>query len=147
MIELLEPHYAWFRALHIIAVVAWMAGMLYLPRLFVYHTEATDDAVRKTLGVMELRLLRYIMNPAMILAWLFGLAMLAINTGMLDYGWMHLKLTGVVLMSALHHVYGRWRKKLAAGTNTHSPRFFRWWNEAPTVLMIVIVVMAVVEPF
>lgn len=147
MIEVLEPFYAWIKALHVIAVMAWMAGMLYLPRLFVYHAAATDTAVKDTLAVMELRLLRYIMNPAMIVSWLLGLVMLAINPGMLDFGWMHLKLTAIVAMTVIHHVYGRWRKKLAAGTDGHSPRFYKWWNEAPTVLMIIIVIMALVEPF
>lgn len=147
MIEWLEPFYNWIKALHVVAVMAWMAGMLYLPRLFVYHAGAADDATRATLATMELRLLRYIMNPAMICAWLFGGLMIAINPGLFAYGWMHAKFTCVLLMSVLHHVYGRWRKKLAAGHDTHTPRFYKWWNEAPTVLMIVIVIMAIVEPF
>lgn len=147
MIDVLAQFYVWIKALHIIAVICWMAGLLYLPRLFVYHAAATDDAVKQTLGTMELRLLRYIMNPAMICAWLFGLLMVAVTPGLFAFGWMHVKFTCVLALSALHHVFGRWRKKLAAGNNTHSPRFFKWWNEAPTVIMIVIVLMAVAKPF
>ncbi|MBU0859822.1 MAG: protoporphyrinogen oxidase HemJ [Alphaproteobacteria bacterium] len=144
---MLEPFYNWIKTFHIIAVMSWMAGMLYLPRLFVYHAAATEQPVKDTLAIMELRLLRYIMNPAMILSWLLGLLMIAINPSLFDYGWMHVKFTAVILMSVIHHVYGRWRKKLAADTNTHSPKFYKWWNEAPTVLMIIIVIMAVAEPF
>lgn len=148
MIELLAMYYNWFKAFHIIAVICWMAGLLYLPRLFVYHVEAGDNvSMTTTFGIMERRLLRIIMNPAMIAAWIFGLIMFLINPGLLENGWMHLKITGFVLMTVLHMAFARWRKALVEGTNTHPARFYRLWNEAPALLMVIIVIMAVAEPF
>ncbi len=137
----------WVKALHVISVIAWMAGLLYLPRLFVYHAdcEAGSDKA-ETFKVMERRLLRGIMNPAMIATWGFGLA-LFIHYEYWTQGWMHVKLAGVLLLTVMHHVYALWRKQFAEDRNTRSSRFYRMINEVPTVAMVVIVVMVVVRPF
>lgn len=140
--------YLWLKALHILAVISWMAGMLYLPRLYVYHADAEKGSVQsETFKVMEGRLLRLIINPAMLAAWLFGGLMIWVNPSLLSEGWLHVKLTCLVLMQIVHALYARWRRYFSKDENRHSARFYRWWNEAPTVLMIVIVIMAVVRPF
>jgi putative membrane protein len=139
--------YLLVKSLHIIAVIAWMAAMLYLPRLFVYHAEATDNAVKNTLTVMERRLLRYICTPAMIASWAFGLTMVAMNPALFQSGWVHAKFLLVILMSGLHGFYAASRKKFESGANTRSPKFWRVMNEAPTVLLIAIVMLAVMKPF
>lgn len=143
----LAEHYSWLRALHILSVIAWMAGMLYLPRLYVYHVTATRGGELDTaLIAQERRLLRFITNPAMIAAWLLGLAMIWANPILLSQPWMHVKLTALVAMTALHGYYAASRKRFEAGTNQRSERFWRIINEAPAVLAIVIVFMAVLEP-
>ena len=148
MQEFIITHYLVFKALHIISVISWMVGMLYLPRLFVYHAETEKGSDKsETFKVMERRLLRLILNPAMIAAFIFGGLMLCGNPTLLQSGWMHVKLTGIVLLVTLHHLYIRWRKVFFRDENTHSARFYRWWNEAPTVIMVIIVFMAVVKPF
>lgn len=148
MIDFLGDHYLWIKALHIISIIAWMAGMLYLPRLFVYHAEAEKGSeLSETLKVMERKLLRIIMNPAFSLAWVFGIAMMVANPDLFQQGWFHVKLTAVILMSVYHHVLARWRKKFAADENTRPHGFYRKMNEVPTVLMIIIVLMAVPKPF
>ena len=139
--------YLWIKAFHIIAVISWMAGMLYLPRLFVYHTAAEPGSPQaKTFEVMEYRLLRYIMAPAMGLTWILGIA-LVWQGGWLTAGWLHVKLLAVVIMTILHVLLRRWAADFAAGRNTHTQKFYRIINEIPTILMIVIVIMAVVKPF
>jgi putative membrane protein len=145
----LTTFYPWIKALHIIAVIAWMAGLLYLPRLFVYHAEAgpgTDRA--EMLKIMERRLLRAIMNPAMIAVFVFGGLLLA-TPGIVAgaEGWLHVKLALVVLMAVFHMVMAGWRKAFEADNNTRPARFYRMMNEVPTVLMIAIVVLVVVRPF
>ncbi len=141
-------HYDWLRAFHILSVIFWMAGLLYLPRLFVYHAAATSGGeLDETLKIQESKLLRLIMNPAMGAAWIFGLLMLWSTPAILQSPWMHVKLLGVVLMTGAHHYYAVARKKFARGENPHSGRFWRIANEAPAVLAIVIVIMAVIEPF
>ena len=148
MAEFIAMHYLVFKALHVISIIAWMAGLLYLPRIFAYHAAAGNDAaIGETFDVMEHRLLRYIMNPAMIAAWVFGLLMLWGNPALLENAWMHVKLTAVVLITILHHVYAKWRKVFARRENTRPAGFYKIWNEVPTVLMIIIVFMAVAEPF
>lgn len=148
MSELLFPYYPWLRAFHILSVIAWMAGMLYLPRLFVYHMSASPGGeLEETLKLQERRLLKGIVNPAMIAAWLFGLLMLAANPPLLQEAWMHAKLTLVVAMSALHGFYASAQKKFARGERPRTERFWRIANEAPFVLAIFIVIFAVVEPF
>ena len=147
--EFLVSWYPWIKALHVISVIAWMAGMLYLPRLFVYHADAEAGSDKsETFKVMERRLLRAIINPAMLLAWLFGLAMLA-TPGAVDWGdgWIYVKLAAILGLSALHGLFSRWRKAFDADRNQNSARFFRLVNETPAVLMIVIVIMVIVKPF
>lgn len=144
----LMEHYQWLRAFHIIAVIAWMAGLLYLPRLFAYHADAAPGSDKsETFKVMERRLLRIIMNPAMIAAWSMGLAMLAANPALMQAGWMHAKLMLVIAMTVLHMVYSKWRKTFERDGNVRPSRFYRIWNEAPALLMVLIVVLAVAEPF
>lgn len=144
----LYEHYLWIKALHIIAMVAWMAGMLYLPRLFVYHTGAAKGSeLSETLKIMERRLLRIIINPAMILTWVFGLSLVWANPSLLQEGWLHVKLTGVLLLQVVHAMLSRHRKQFAADANVHSIKYYRCLNEVPTVLLIVIIIMVVVRPF
>ena len=139
--------YEWIKALHIIAVIAWMAGMLYLPRLFVYHCEAEIGSKQsETFKVMERRLMRAIINPAMIVTWLAGLY-LAWSGHWFSSGWLHGKLALVILLSGVHGFFSRWRKDFEADRNTKSQKFFRIINEVPTVLMIGIVILVVVKPF
>ena len=146
--EFLAAHYPWIKALHVIAVMAWMAGMLYLPRLFVYHCGAAKGSeLSETLKVMERRLLRAIINPAMIASFVFGGLMLWIDPAMLKQGWFHGKATLVLLMAGLHGMLSRWRKDFAADRNTRSAKFYRIANEAPTLLLIAIVILVIVKPF
>jgi putative membrane protein len=138
----------YLKAFHVIAMVAWMAGMLYLPRLYVYHTEVTPGTPEDLrFQTMERRLLRAIMNPAMIGTILLGMAMIVEDPTYLQQGWLHAKLALVVIMLGVHGYLARCRKTFAAGRNAHPARFYRWLNEAPTVLLIVIVILAVVKPF
>ncbi len=138
--------YLWITAFHIISVISWMAALLYLPRLFVYHCEAEPGSKQSdTFKLMERRLLRFIATPAMIAAWASGL-WLMLEAGLLRAGWMGGKLALVLLLSALHGLDAKWVKDFAADRNRHSARFYRFANEAPTVLMILIVVLAVVKP-
>ncbi len=139
--------YVWVKALHLIAVMSWMAGLLYLPRLFVYHAMVEAESLRaQTFKLMERRLLRAIMNPAMILSWLLGLWLLHQNPELLVMPWIWVKLTCVVLMTAAHMVFARMRRQLEQDIAL-SEKAYRWWNEVPTILMIIIVIMAIVEPF
>jgi putative membrane protein len=145
----LTPLYPWTKAFHIVAVIAWMAGMLYLPRLFVYHCGAAPGTpASEMLKVMERRLLRAIINPAMIATVLLGVALLA-TPGVADWshGWLHAKLALVGGMIVLHVMLARWRKDFEADRNRRSARFYRIINEVPTILMIAIVILAVVKPF
>ena len=145
MQEFFSLNYEWLRALHLIAVMSWMAGLLYLPRLFVYHVERPENG--EVFKVMERRLLRFIMNPAMIASWVLGLLMLYANPAMMQGGWMHVKLFAVILMSGCHGFLAGCRKRFEQDTNKRNAKFYRLINEVPTVLMIVIVIMAVVQPF
>lgn len=139
--------YTWLKALHVIAVIAWMAGMLYLPRLFVYHCAAKPGSeLSETFKVMERRLLRAIINPAMIAAFVFGLWMAWLGDLWGDH-WFQCKLVLVLAMSILHGFLSRWRRHFAADANRHSARFYRFMNEAPTLLMIGIVILVIVKPF
>ena len=139
--------YPWIKALHVIAVISWMAGMLYLPRLFVYHCDAEVGSKQsETFKVMEWRLLKAIINPAMIVTWLAGLY-LAWAGHWYASGWFHAKLTLVLILSGVHGFFSRWVKDFAADRNTRSHKFYRIINEVPTTLMILIVVMVIVKPF
>jgi len=138
--------YNWLLALHIIAVMAWMAGMLYLPRL-VYHARAAKGSeLSETFKVMERRLLRGIINPAMIASWILGLT-LAWQGDHWREGWFHAKLLWLVGMQIVHAALSRWRRAFANDANVHSDRFYRFMNEVPTIILIVIVILAVVKPF
>ena len=144
--------YPWVKAFHVIAVIAWMAGMLYLPRLFVYHCAAEKGSVQsETFKVMERRLLRAIIDPAMIATWLLGLWLAWLGPdshwGWFASGWLQAKLVLVLAMSALHGLFARWVKAFAADANLHSQKFYRIINEVPTILLIAIVILAVVKPF
>ncbi len=147
--DFLVPFYPWIKAVHIMAVISWMAGMFYLPRLFVYHAETAKQGseLDLTFQTMEEKLLRVIMGPAMTLSWVAGL--LLIGMGAFDFGalWSWAKLGGVVAMTAMHIWLSRRRKDFAAGENTRSGRTYRLANEVPTVMMLVIVVAVVVRPF
>ena len=135
------------KALHIIAVIAWMAGLLYLPRLFVYHAEAPKGSPQsETFKIMERRLLHGIMNPAMVLVWVFGLT-LAWQEEAWHAGWWQAKVTLVIGLTFVHHLFGRWRKDFEADRNVRPASFYRWWNEVPTLIMIAIVFLVVLKPF
>ena len=139
--------YAWVLALHIISIISWMAGLLYLPRLFVYHVDvAPGSELSETLKTMERRLLRAIMTPAMIASWVFGIWLVALTDAHSEI-WFHIKLTLIVLLSASHMAMAKWRKEFASDQNTRSARFYRIANEVPTLLMIAIVILVIVKPF
>jgi protoporphyrinogen IX oxidase len=143
----LAEYLDWIRALHVIAVIAWMAGMLYLPRLFVYHCDApVGSAQSEMLKVMEWRLLRIIINPAMIVTWLLGLTLMVV-TGAYASLWFQIKFVLVLLMSGLHGLFSATVKRFARDANTRSQRFYRFINEVPFVLVIAIVILAFVKPF
>ncbi|MBT3237446.1 MAG: protoporphyrinogen oxidase HemJ [Rhodospirillaceae bacterium] len=140
--------YLWIKALHIISVIAWMAGLLYLPRLFVYHTDAeVGSELSETFKVMERRLLRAIMNPAMLSSLLFGGLLLISDITDWSNGWLHAKLVMVAGLIYLHMKMAGWRRAFDEDRNTHSQKYFRYANEAPTLLMVGVVLMVVLRPF
>jgi len=144
--------YPWLKAFHIIAVIAWMAGMLYLPRLFVYHCASEKGSIQsETFKVMERRLLRLIINPAMIATWVLGLSLAwhgpDSRFGWFNSGWLGVKILLVLLLSAVHGLFARWVKDFAADNNGHSQRFYRIINEVPTAIMILVVLLVVLKPF
>jgi len=135
------------KALHIISVIAWMAGLLYLPRLFVYHADTPSGSVQaETFKIMERRLLKAIMNPAMIFTFIFGIWMLVLAPALLTEIWMMIKIVCVVGLAGCHGLFSRMRRDLENDRLPYSSKVYRIWNEAPTVLMIIIVVMVVVRP-
>ncbi|MEH0070810.1 protoporphyrinogen oxidase HemJ [Pannonibacter sp. Pt2-lr] len=139
--------YLWLKSLHVISIIAWMAGMLYLPRLFVYHCDATPGSAQsETFKVMERRLLKAIINPAMISSWIFGL-WVAYEINAFSDGWFHAKLTLVLLMSGAHGYLAGRVKVFARDENTKPAKFYRILNEVPTVLMILIVILVIGKPF
>jgi len=139
--------YEWIKALHVIAVIAWMAGMLYLPRLFVYHCEVPAGSPQsETFKLMERRLMRAIINPAMIATWLLGV-WLVWDGGWYRAPWFHAKLVLVLAMSAIHGLYARYVRDFGDDRNRRSHKFYRIINEVPTVLMIGIVILVIVKPF
>lgn len=145
---MLLEYYLWIKALHIISVISWMAAMFYLPRLYVYHTQVAVGSEQSELfKKMEHRLLRYICNPAMIASFVFGVLMFIAIPDLLSEGWMHVKLTCLIILFGFHGMCSRWRKAFAADKNEKSEKFFRVANEVPTVLMMIIVLMAVAKPF
>lgn len=148
-IDALAPWYPWVKSAHLISVFAWMAGLFYLPRLFVYHCQVPAGSAQSELfKVMERRLLRAIMNPAMIAAWIFGV-MLVLTPGIVDWkaGWWHGKMLGLVTMTGFHHVLSAGRKRFERDANTRSERSWRLLNEVPTLALVLIVVMVIAKPF
>jgi len=137
----------WVKAFHVVAVIAWMAGLLYLPRLYVYHCAAEKGSKQsETFKVMERRLLHFIMTPAMVAVWVSGV-WLAWALGAVNDRWLWAKFALVVLLTGFHHALGVWRQDFAADWNTRSPRFYKIMNEVPTLLMIGVVVLVIVRPF
>ena len=147
MAGFLGEAYSWVKAFHIMSVIAWMAGMFYLPRLFVYHCGAEVGSVQsETFKVMERRLLRAIINPAMIASWVFG-AMLLLHLEAWSQPWFHAKLTLLIVLQLVHAAFARWRRQFERDENRHNETFYRYMNEVPTVLMIGIVIFVIVKPF
>lgn len=147
-IAALAPYYLYTKSFHVIAVIAWMAGLFYLPRLYIYHCQVPRGSESsERFKIMERRLLKQIMTPAMIAAWIFG-ALLVLTPGAVNWAapWWHVKLAGVLLMSGFHGAASKWRRAFLEDRNTKSPRYYRFANEVPTVLMIVIVIMAIAQP-
>lgn len=144
----MENYYVWYKAIHIISVISWMAAMFYLPRLFVYHTRAAvGSEMDQTFKVMEKKLLRLIMTPAMIATYIFGF-LLAYIYGFVALGaWFHIKMLAVLALTAMHGMQAKWVKDFARGANKHSEKFYRVVNEVPVIFMIIAVVMVVVKPF
>jgi putative membrane protein len=149
MQDFLSMNYEWLRAIHLMAVMSWMAGLLYLPRLFVYHTQAEVGSDKsETFKIMERRLLKAIMNPAMIVTWILGISMIIANPALMQgQGWMHVKMLLVLLMSGIHGMLAGSLRKFANDENTRSEKFYRIINEVPAALMVLIIILAVVEPF
>jgi putative membrane protein len=148
-IELLAPLYLWVKSFHLMAVMAWMAGLFYLPRLYVYHTQIAPGGEESARFIkMERLLLRAIMNPAMIATWLLGL-LLVLTPGIVSWtsGWWHLKLLSVLAMTGFHGVLSKARREFAADERVHTGRYWRIMNEVPTLLMAIIVIMVIVKPF
>ena len=147
----LQDHHDWLKAIHIMAVITWMAGLFYLPRLFVYHAERGEigSELSETLKVMERKLLKFIINPSSIVVWVFGILLLC-SLGW-EYiaanAWLHAKLVLVIAMTWFHHKLVRFWKDFDEDSNTRPGRSYRMWNEVPTLLMFVIVPLAVVKPF
>lgn len=144
----MSDYYEWFKAFHIIAVISWMAGVFYLPRLYVYHTRAkVGSEMDKTFQIMEYRLLKFIMNPAMIATYLFGFIVAYIYGFKALGAWFHVKFVTVLVITIMHGLMARWRKDFAMGKNIHSEHFYRVANEVPTIAMMIAVIMVVVKPF
>ncbi|MDF2965659.1 MAG: putative rane protein [Rickettsiaceae bacterium] len=148
MLSYLSNYYDWFKTIHVIAVISWMAGMLYLPRLYVYHADVKYGSESdKLLQIMEYRLLKYIVNPAMIVTFIFGL------TNAYIYGfkalgtWFHIKMTAVLVIATIHGFLARWRKDFTKGINKHSANFYRVINETITVCMVIAVATVIIKPF
>ena len=140
-------NYALVKALHLISVMAWMAGLLYLPRLYVYHAENVEEPIlTRTFKIMERRLMLYIMNPAMIASYVFGIWMISLVPELLEEGWMQAKIFLLVAMTGFHGALARWRRFFANDENILTPKFYRLMNEVPTILMILIVILAILKP-
>jgi putative membrane protein len=139
--------YLWIKALHIIALICWFAALFYLPRLFVYHAMSDDQISRERFCIMERKLYRGIMLPSMVATLIFGIWLLLLNPAWMQMGWMHAKLALVLILIGYQHMCGRMLKKFAAGQNQHDHVFYRWFNEAPVLLLISIVILVVVKPF
>lgn len=139
--------YLWVKALHLIAMVTWFAGIFYLPRLFVYHAMAEDSISQERFKIMERKLYRGIMIPSMIAVLVFGIWMLVLRPDWLTMGWLHAKLTLIVLLIGYHHYCGYLLKKFRDDQNTHSHKFYRIINELPVLILLVVIFLAVLKPF
>ncbi len=139
--------YLLFKSLHLIAVISWMAGLLYLPRIFVYHSEAEDDSQRKVFKVMERKLYNYIMMPAMLLSWLFGILLLH-SLGFLVFKelWMQIKTLAIIILTYYHFTLGKYLNDFAIENNRKSSKFFRIYNEIPTIILIVVIFVVIFKP-
>lgn len=143
----LGASYLWVKSIHLIFVIFWMAGLFMMPRFFAYHVEAAEGSEERENWILrEKRLLRIIMNPAMIIAWVFGL-MLVMHIGFGAGGWLHTKLLLVVLLTGFHMILARWRRQLSEGSLIKTSRFFRIANEIPSLAIILIVLLVIVQPF
>ncbi|MGX6960050.1 MAG: protoporphyrinogen oxidase HemJ [Rickettsia endosymbiont of Pentastiridius leporinus] len=144
----MASYYLWFKSIHLISAICWIAGLLYLPRIYAYHSKVKiGSEMDKTFQIMELRLLRIIMNPAMISTFIFGLINAYIY-GFVALGvWFHVKILAVLVLVIFHGLLARWRKDFAKGKNLHSEKFYRVINEVPTICMIIAVIMVIVKPF
>jgi putative membrane protein len=144
----MEDYFMWYKAIHVISVISWMAAMFYMPRLFVYHTRAeTGSEMDKTFQIMEHKLLKIIMTPSMILTYFFGI-LIAYIYGFVALGvWFHIKMTAVIGLTIFHGLLAKWRKDFINGNNHHSENFYRLMNEIPPILMIIAVIMVIVKPF
>jgi putative membrane protein len=139
--------FLWIKALHIVSVVCWFAGLFYLPRLFVYHAQSQDSTSQERFVTMERKLYRGIMLPSMIATLVFGIWLMSLTPGFLIQGWMHAKLTLVILLVGYHHMCGAQLKRFARGENTRSHVFYRWFNEVPVLILLAVVILVVVKPF
>ncbi|MHC2146943.1 hypothetical protein D3C76_716430 [compost metagenome] len=139
--------FLWIKALHIVSVVCWFAGLFYLPRLFVYHAQSQDSTSQERFVTMERKLYRGIMLPSMIATLVFGIWLMSLTPGFLSQGWMHAKLTLVILLIGYHHMCGAQLKRFARGENTRSHVFYRWFNEVPVLILLAVVILVVVKPF
>ena len=139
--------YLFFKSLHLIAVISWMAGLLYLPRIFVYHSEADHESQKKVFKIMEKKLYNLIMMPAMLLSWLFGILLLhSLSFSIFTELWMQIKITAVVILTYYHFTLGKYINDFAIDNNQRSPKFFRIYNEIPTIILIVVIFVAIFKP-
>ena len=139
--------YLLFKSLHLIAVISWMAGLLYLPRIFVYHAEASHDSQKSVFKIMERKLYNYIMMPAMLLSWLFGVLLLhSIGFSVFNELWMQIKIAAVVILTIYHFTLGNYLNDFAADNNQKSSKFFRIYNEIPTIILIVVIFVTIFKP-
>ena len=139
--------YLLFKSLHLIAVISWMAGLLYLPRIFVYHSDAEDDSQKKVFKIMERKLYNYIMMPAMLLSWLFGILLLhSLGFGIFSELWMQIKIASVIILTYYHFTLGKYLSDFAVNNNQKTSKFFRIYNEIPTIILIVVIFVAIFKP-
>ena len=139
--------YLIFKSLHLIAVISWMAGLLYLPRIFVYHSDAEDDSQKKVFKIMERKLYNYIMMPAMLLSWLFGILLLhSLGFGIFSELWMQIKIAAVIILTYYHFTLGKYLSDFAVNNNQKTSKFFRVYNEIPTIILIVVIFIVVFKP-
>ena len=139
--------YLFFKSLHLIAVISWMAGLLYLPRIFVYHSEASHESQRSVFKIMEKKLYNYIMMPAMLLSWIFGIGLIhSLGLSVFSELWMQIKIISVVILTHYHFTLGKYLRHFAIDDNQKSSRFFRFYNEIPTIILIVVIFVVIFKP-